>query len=61
MYLRCQYNGNDLLNSHVDLCNIEDSDDDRVLVCPIRGGRRKFVKQIKIPNYLPKVELSYSV
>jgi len=58
MYLACQYNGNDLYSNHWDLCAIEDDDaEDRVINCPIRAGRRKFVKELKIPNYLPKVDL----
>jgi len=56
MYLTCQYNGNDLYSSHWDLCTIEDGLEDRVINCPIRIGRRKFVKELKIPNYLPKVQ-----
>ena len=55
MYLTCQYNGNDLYSNHWDLCTVEEGLDDRVINCPIRAGRRKFVKELKIPNYLPKV------
>jgi len=55
MYLTCQYNGNDLYSNHWDLCTVEEGQDDRVINCPIRVGRRKFVKELKIPNYLPKV------
>ena len=56
MHLTCQYNGNDLYSNHWDLCTVEDGLDDRVINCPIRVGRRKFVKELKIPNYLPKVQ-----
>lgn len=54
MYLTCQYNGKDLYSNHWDLCTVEDGHDERVINCPIRAGRRKFVKELKIPNYLPK-------
>lgn len=54
MYLTCQYNGRDLYSNHWDLCTVEDGADDRVINCPIRVGKRKFVKELKIPNYLPK-------
>jgi len=56
MYLTCQYNGNDLYSNQWDLCAVEDGLEDRVINCPIRVGRRKFVKVLKIPNYLPKVQ-----
>ena len=55
MYLTCQYNGKDLYSNHWDLCTVEDGLEDRVIHCPIRVGRRRFVKELKIPNYLPKV------
>jgi len=55
MHLTCQYNGNDLYSNHWDLCTVEDGVDDRTINCPMRAGRRRFVKQLKIPNYLPKV------
>jgi len=55
MYLTCQYNGRDLYSNHWDLCTVEDGQEERVINCPIRVGRRKFVKELKIPNYLPKV------
>jgi len=55
MYLTCQYNGKDLYSNHWDLCAVEDGLEDRVIHCPIRVGRRRFVKELKIPNYLPKV------
>jgi len=56
MHLRCQYNGRDLYSNHWDLCTVEDGQQDRVIRCPIRVGPRKFVKELKIPNYLPKVK-----
>jgi hypothetical protein len=54
MYITCQYNGNDLYSNHWDLCTVEEDMDDRIIFCPIRAGRKKFVKELKIPNYLPK-------
>jgi len=54
MYLTCQYNGNDLYSSHWDLCTADSDQDNRVIFCPIKAGRRKFIKELKIPNYLPK-------
>lgn len=54
MFLKCQYNGNDLYSNQWDLCTVEEGTDDRIIYCPVRPGRRKFVKNLKIPNYLPK-------
>lgn len=59
MFLKCQYNGNDLYSNQWDLCTVEEGTDDRIIYCPVRPGRRKFVKNLKIPNYLPKVTTSY--
>ena len=58
MYLTCQYNGNELYSNSWDLCTVEDGEPDRVIFCPIKAGRRKFVKPLKIPNYLPKVYIA---
>lgn len=55
MYLTCQYNGNDLYSNHWELCTVEEGTGDQVIHCPLRKGKRKFVKTLKIPNYLPKV------
>lgn len=54
MYLTCQYNGNDLYSNHWDLCTADEGTEDRIIICPIRTGKKKFVKNLKIPNYLPK-------
>ena len=51
----CWYNDNELYSNHWDLCTAEDDMDDKIIHCPLRAGRRKFIKELKIPNYLPTV------
>ena len=55
MYIECSYNGKELYSNHWDLCTVEEGMDDRIIFCPITQGKKKFVKDLKIPNYLPKV------
>ena len=55
MYIACQYNGKDLYSNHWELCTVEEGMPDRVIYCPIAPGKHKFVKDLDIPNYLPKV------
>ena len=55
MYIECAYNGKELYTNHWDLCTVEEGMDDQIIYCPIAEGKHKFVKDLKIPNYLPKV------
>ena len=61
MHLECQYNGKALYSNHWDLCHVEDNMEDRIINCPMKRGRRKFIKDLKIPNYLPKVSEDWRV
>ena len=58
MYIECSYNGKELYKNHWELCTVEEGMDDRIIFCPIAAGKHKFVKDLKIPNYLPKVSHS---
>ena len=57
MFIDVKYNGKDLYNNHWDLCHVEDDreEEDRIIFCPIKPGRQLYVKQLKIPIYIPKV------
>ena len=55
MFLECQYNGKELYSNKWDLCTVEEGTGDQVIFCPIAPGKHKFVKDLDIPNYLPKV------
>lgn len=54
MHVSCEYGGKSIYKNQWDLCSAEDGTSERSFVCPIGRGRKKFVKQMKIPNYLPK-------
>ncbi|ESO08934.1 hypothetical protein HELRODRAFT_168855 [Helobdella robusta] len=56
IFLACQYNGNDIYSKDWDLCTLEKEikPEDRIINCPVSKGKRRFVKDLKIPNYLPK-------
>ena len=58
MYVSCEYRGKSIYKNQLDLCSAEDETSDKSFVCPIERGRKRFVKQMKIPNYLPKVCIS---
>ena len=55
MRLSCEYNGNNLYSNHWNLCTVEEGFDDRIIFCPLRKGKKKYIKDLKIPNFLPKV------
>lgn len=58
MHVSCEYGGKSIYKNQWDLCSAEDEKSERSFVCPIERGRKRFVKQMKIPNYLPKVCIS---
>ena len=55
IFIKSSYNGRDLYHNQWDLCTVEEDMDDQVIECPLKPGAHNFVKDIKIPNYLPKV------
>ena len=57
MALQVWYNGQELYKNHWELCSVEDNfeDSDKIIVCPIKAGRHKYIKDMPIPSYLPKV------
>ena len=56
MYVECQYNGQELYNSHWDLRISEEGTGSQVFFFPLPAGKLTVVKDMDIPYYLPKVE-----
>lgn len=54
LYIKSSYNGRELYHNQWDVCTVEEDMDDQVIECPLDPGVHNFVKDIKIPNYLPK-------
>lgn len=54
MSIEVTYNGKDLYSNKWDLCTIDEDEPERIIFCPIKSGERKYIKDLKIPNYLPK-------
>ena len=55
-YILSKYNGKELYSNHWDLCTIDEEKEDRVVFCPV-VGKKNYVKDMKIPSYLPKVSV----
>ena len=59
MFISCKYNGKDLYSNHWDLCTVEEGMSNRIIYCPIKKGHKKYLKDMPIPNYLPKVSRNF--
>ncbi|CAH1780094.1 unnamed protein product [Owenia fusiformis] len=49
-----KYNNKNLYNNKWELCTIDEDEEERIVFCPIKSNEKHYVKQMKIPNYLPK-------
>ena len=55
MSIDVKYNGKDLYSNKWELCTIDEDKPDRIIFCPIKPGPKNYIKDLKIPNYIPKV------
>ncbi|XP_041376607.1 putative phosphatidylglycerol/phosphatidylinositol transfer protein DDB_G0282179 [Gigantopelta aegis] len=53
-YIDVKYNDNGLYDNHWDLCEVEEDEDERDIYCPVAKGKKTYISDKKIPNYLPK-------
>lgn len=58
MGVLAHYNGRELYNNTLDLCTLEEKDEEKVLQCPIRRGWHYFVKEHNVSPLLPKVNIN---
>jgi len=54
IHMQVKYNDVKIFQNYWPLCEAEDEMEDKVLYCPLQPGRKRFVKNMKVPNYLPK-------
>ncbi|XP_060073825.1 uncharacterized protein LOC132553587 [Ylistrum balloti] len=53
--LEVKYNNKDLYDNHWDMCTLDDQQPDRLIFCPYKANAQwSWVKDKKIPGYLPK-------
>ncbi|XP_069113957.1 uncharacterized protein [Argopecten irradians] len=53
--LEVKYNNKDLYDNHWDMCTLDDQQPDRLIFCPYKAQAQwSWVKDKKIPSYLPK-------
>lgn len=54
-HILVHYNGKVLYDNGLDLCTVEEGDEEQVMPCPISKGAHYYVKELKISSLLPKV------
>ena len=59
LHLTCWYKNRELYSNYWDLCTMEEDEPDRLIYCPIKRSHKYYVKDKKIPSYLPKVSRYY--